>query len=167
MSGLDAERTVTRDEAAEYLREFADKLAGDGEGFGDRSTTGRTRTAGSDAGERETAATDSTGESGTTATDTAADENRTTNAAARTQGATEEPGRDRAGESEVDGAQSQGKVTFLVGNDSATVHPPAEVTLGVEVGEDSSMMSSGAETVTFSLHWDAEAVPEDDELRIE
>jgi hypothetical protein len=155
MAGLDDQRTVTRTEAAEYLREFADKLAsGDRPGAEDPSPS---TTTGGDDRDRTTDAgsTDATPREGDR--DTA------------THGATEERGHER--DESVTGTEpsdrSDGKVTFLVGNDSATVHPPEELTLGVEVGEDSAMMSSGAETVTFSLHWDAEAVPEDDELRIE
>jgi hypothetical protein len=153
MAGLDDQRTVTRTEAADYLREFADKLASDARpGAEDPSPS---TTTGGDDRTTDAGSADATPRDGDR--DTA------------THGATEEGGRERD-EPVTDagsGGRSDGKVTFLVGNDSATVHPPEELTLGVEVGEDSAMMSSGAETVTFSLHWDAEAVPEDDELRIE
>ena len=159
MSGLKTERTVTRTEAAEYLREFADKLASGGS---ERSGDDRTVGAGGDRSMSDDPATgtNTTGETTTGTADTS------------TRGATEETshgtetGRtpDQSGDA---GAHRYEKVTFLVGNESATVNPPEEVTLNIEVGEDSAMMSSGAETVSFTLHWDKEAVPESDELRIE
>jgi hypothetical protein len=154
MSGLNAERTVTRTEAAEYLREFANKLAS-----GDADVHGERRDAGEERRETGGDVTDDPSTGTNTTTDTA------------TQGATEERGRDaETGHTpdQTDGtAHGYEKVTFLVGNDSATVNPPEELALDVEVGEDSSMMSSGAETVTFSLRWEKEAVPESNELRIE
>ncbi|MFD1514741.1 hypothetical protein [Halomarina rubra] len=153
MSGLNAERTVTRTEAAEYLREFADKLANGGHGGTDRttgSTTGKPTTGDATGETTHHGSADGSTTEGTTGTPTG--ESQTTQETQGTQNA-------QTGQ--------YGKVTFLVGNDSATVNPPEEVTLNVDVGEDSSMMSSGAETVTFSLHWDKQAVPESDELRIE
>jgi len=147
MSGLNAERTVTRTEAAEYLREFADKLAS-----GSADAHGEHRQASDDV-------TDDPSTGTNTTTDTA------------TQGATEERNRDaetgRTPDQAGGTAHGYEKVTFLVGNDSATINPPEEIALDVEVGEDSSMMSTGAETVTFSLRWEKEAVPESNELRIE
>lgn len=167
MREIETERVVTRNEAAEYLRQFADKLAEEGHQFGGRST-----------GDARATDTTTTGAGGTTeqspgrTTDTTrsdATSGETTDATREgTTGATREGTTGAAGEGTTEGThQRYGKVTFLVGNDSATVNPPEEVTLGVEVGEDSAMMSSGAETVTFSLHWDKDTVPESDELRIE
>lgn len=122
MSDLQTERQATREEVADYLREFADQL--DGGGATDAGNRNRDRTG------TETASTDAS--AGNTPT-----------------------------------AHPAGKVTLLVGNDSATINPPREVTFGVEVGSDSSLMSGDAEIVEFRMHWDANDVPRDDELRIE
>ncbi|MFC6724377.1 amphi-Trp domain-containing protein, partial [Halobium palmae] len=65
-------------------------------------------------------------------------------------------------------AGSPSKVTFLVGNESATVRPPENVTFEVDVSTDSSLLESGArERVEFAIEWDADDVPSDDELSIE
>ena len=184
MREIETERVVTRNEAAEYLRQFADRLAEEGHQFGENATS-------------ETGTTGTT-TTGTTASSTQQSSDRTADATGTEAGRTDATGTtqgestDLTGGGATDASRNQGvdstqgettattgegateerhhrygKVTFLVGNDSATVNPPEEVTLGVEVGEDSSMMSSGAETVTFSLHWDKDTVPESDELRIE
>ncbi|MWG35054.1 amphi-Trp domain-containing protein [Halomarina oriensis] len=162
MSGLNTERVVTRAEAADYLREFADKLAGDGHaGATNAGTTADTGVTGAN-----------TTETTTTDTGQRSDRETETRRQGGADGTTSSETVDQSQTDTTDGHEgtsvpSAGKVTFLVGNDSATVNPPEEVTLDVSVGEDSSMMSSGAETVTFSLRWDKEAVPESDELRIE
>ncbi|MFC5972488.1 amphi-Trp domain-containing protein [Halomarina salina] len=187
MREIETERVVTRNEAAEYLRQFADKLAEEGHQFGGHSTAGEQgRTTGTTTGQSTTeqsAAGQST--SGTTqqspgrTTDTTRGESNRNESTTGTTGgdvtdsthdqtADTTQGTSTTDEVATEGVSPQyGKVTFLVGNDSATVNPPEEVTLNVEVGEDSSMMSSGAEKVTFSLHWDKDTVPESDELRIE
>ena len=176
MREIETERVVTRNEAAEYLRQFADKLAEEGHQFGER-TTGETGATGTATGESSQSTTQqSPGRTtDTTRSDTTTGETRETRGGETTDATrersadtTQEASADATDERTTGGAPSRyEKVTFLVGNDSATVNPPEEVTLGVEVGEDSSMMSSGAETVTFSLHWDKDTVPQDDELRIE
>lgn len=76
-----------------------------------------------------------------------------------------------AGETDVEGREGTSgrgeKITFVVGNDSATINPPETVTFDVDVGSDSSLMESGSEErVVFSLSWNAEDVDEDDELSI-
>lgn len=61
-----------------------------------------------------------------------------------------------------------GKVTFTVGNESATVNPPDTVHFEMAVDSTSGMLESGArETVEFALHWDAEATDENGELDIQ
>lgn len=164
MREIETERVVTRAEAAEYLRQFADKLAGDGDHTGSHADDHTT------SGDHAGAATSG----GTTRGTTQQSPGRPSDASESTTVETREEAAGPADETTTtaqegtaDAGRSYGKVTFLVGNDSATVNPPEEVTLNVEVGEDSSMMSSGAETVTFSLHWDKDTVPESDELRIE
>jgi hypothetical protein len=160
MSGLNTERVVTRAEAADYLREFADKLAGDA----GRSGTSATTTTGG-TGANTTEGTADTTQSSTQTTETRRQSGTDDATPNETTDQSQTDTTTQSGEQTT--APTAGKVTFLVGNDSATVHPPEEVTLDVSVGEDSSMMSSGAETVAFSLRWDKEAVPESDELRIE
>lgn len=62
---------------------------------------------------------------------------------------------------------TRGKITFVAGNDSATVNPPETITFSVDVDSRSAIMS-GRETerVTFTIAWDAADVPADDELRV-
>jgi hypothetical protein len=56
----------------------------------------------------------------------------------------------------------------MVGNDSATVNPPETVSFVVEVNSDSSLVSpEETQRVGFELVWDADKIPEDDELSIE
>lgn len=155
MSELQTERPATREEVADYLREFADQLDGGGATDAehrDRDRTG-TETANTDASTGGTA-------TGPDARSRSGSETGTgTNADAETDA-------DATGD-RTPTAHPAGKVTLLVGNDSATINPPNEVTFGVEVGSDSSLMSGDAEVVEFRMHWDANDVPQDDELRIE
>lgn len=61
-----------------------------------------------------------------------------------------------------------GKVTVVVGNDSATINPPETLTFDVEVGSDSSLLegTSTERSATFSLRWNEDHVEEDDELSV-
>ena len=60
-----------------------------------------------------------------------------------------------------------GRVTFLVGNDSATINPPETVRFEVEVDSDSSLMGDEkAESVEFEISWSADAVEETDDFLI-
>ncbi|PSP99499.1 hypothetical protein BRC94_07260 [Halobacteriales archaeon QS_5_70_17] len=151
MSDLQTERQATREEVADYLREFADQL--DGGGATDAGNRNRDRTG------TETASTDASAGNTPTGTDARSGSGSRADADAET-------GADATGD-RTPTAHPAGKVTLLVGNDSATINPPREVTFGVEVGSDSSLMSGDAEIVEFRMHWDANDVPRDDELRIE
>lgn len=65
------------------------------------------------------------------------------------------------------GGATDGRVTILVGNDSATVNPTDEIGFGVQVGRDDSLVGTGSERyVTFDLTWNADEV-DDDSLDIE
>lgn len=142
MSEISAEREKTRSEVAEYLREFADKLDS---GTGSATEQGQT--------------TRSKGETARSGTNVGADD----------------PNLDRDRGDHADGGshgagtdQGSGKLTLVVGNDSATINPPETVGFTVEVNSDSSLMDSGkTQHASFDLTWDADAVEEDDELRIE
>lgn len=61
-----------------------------------------------------------------------------------------------------------GKVTVIVGNESATINPPATLSFGVEVDANDSLLGSptGERGVTFSLNWSSEDVETDDKLDI-
>lgn len=177
MSELKTERGATREEVAQYLREFADRLDGRGgtaSGTGDRPADGdRGRDAGTDTASSGAGAGTGVGTGTGTETESGSDANTGSTATgpdADTRGGDADADT-AAGADATDGrtatAHPAGKVTLLVGNDSATINPPREVTFGVEVGSDSSLMSGDAEVVEFRMHWDANEVPEDDELRIE
>lgn len=62
-----------------------------------------------------------------------------------------------------------GKVTVIVGNESATINPPKTLSFGVEVDADDSLLGgpTGERGVVFSLNWSSEDVETDNELGIE
>lgn len=102
MTEIEAEREMTRDEVADYLREFADQL-------------------------------DRTGP----------------------EIPTDDVGTD------------DGKVTLVVGNDSATINPPETVVFEIEVESDTSLVGTDVEeSVEFGLTWRAEDIEEHDEIEI-
>jgi len=69
---------------------------------------------------------------------------------------------------DVEGHGHDGRVTFVVGNDSATINPPETVNFDVTVGADSSLVGDGTrESVVFELSWNTEEIEENDEFRIE
>lgn len=117
MTELDAVQESTRNEVAQYLREFADQL----------ETTDRPM-------------------------GTPLPEEGTTEAAAE--------GERRVG--------ADGKVTLVVGNDSATINPPETVGFTVRVDDDDPLVGGESERrLEFALEWDAEAVEADGSLEIE
>lgn len=60
-----------------------------------------------------------------------------------------------------------GKVTLVVGNDSATINPPETVAFEIEVESDSSLVGTGVEeSVAFEVTWRAEETGEHDEIEI-
>lgn len=62
---------------------------------------------------------------------------------------------------ERDREDDDGRVTFVVGDDSATINPPDRVTFDVEVESDPSLVGSEVEhEVTFGLSWQTEATDE-------
>lgn len=60
------------------------------------------------------------------------------------------------------GDTADGRVTFVVGDDSATINPPEMVGFGVAVESDSGIVGSTVEReVGFELTWEAEATEDD------
>lgn len=71
------------------------------------------------------------------------------------------------GGTEVRG-QDDSRVTFLVGDDSATIDPPETMTFEVEVETDHSLVGSEVEhEVEFELSWTTEASDESDEAELD
>ncbi|KTG08160.1 hypothetical protein AUR64_00875 [Haloprofundus marisrubri] len=166
MAELETSRELSRAEVAAYLREFADEL--------DRRDDGTTH---HDEAHRTDTSNRTTGGTTDTHTTESTDATRTSRDSPDTATTAEDNTADTAGTTDetTDGENSQThsntnyrKVTFLVGNDSATINPPETVSFDVAVDSDSSLMEAGTrERVDFSIAWDADSVPEDDELRIE
>lgn len=72
------------------------------------------------------------------------------------------------GSEDAEETHTDGRVTFMIGNDSATVNPPETLAFDVSVGSDSSLVGEGArESVVFDLSWSTEDVEDSDEFRIE
>jgi hypothetical protein len=118
MTELDAVQQSTRNEIAQYLREFADQLETTGRPMGTPLPEG---------------------------------------------GGTHEASTD-----DDRGVGPDGKVTLVVGNDSATINPPETVEFTVKVDDDDSLVGGESERrLDFSLQWDAAAVEEDGSLEIE
>ena len=156
MTEVETEQEMTRTDVATYLREFADKLDGRAtehpesnrqEGTGRRSTDAARDDAGADPVTRE---------SDTDATGTR--EKRT-------------EGSDDGGRDETEGrtaSKPDERITFMVGNESATINPPETVRFQMAVESDSTILESGTrEIVEFSLHWDSENVADDGTLDIQ
>ena len=60
------------------------------------------------------------------------------------------------------------RVTFTVGNESATINPPETVRFEMAVDSTGGMLESGAsETVSFALNWDSEETDDDGTLDIQ
>jgi amphi-Trp domain-containing protein len=56
-----------------------------------------------------------------------------------------------------------GRVTFMIGNDSATINPPERLTFEVEVESDDPLVGSERDhSVAFELAWQTEAVRDDE-----
>ncbi|WP_435360430.1 hypothetical protein [Haloarchaeobius sp. DFWS5] len=139
MPEIEATRELSRSEVAEYLRAFADQL--------DQHQSTKTG-----APSRQSSTAESTTRNVDDAVHTSDDRTETQ----RT-----------AGEGTADSGRL-GKVTFLVGKDSATVVPPEMVQFDVSIDDDSSLMDSETRRyVDFSLSWLEADVPEDDEFSIE
>lgn len=62
------------------------------------------------------------------------------------------------------GGEADSRVTFLIGDDSATIDPPETVKFEVEVETDDSLIGDEVEhEVEFELSWTAEASESTDE----
>jgi hypothetical protein len=169
MAEIETSRELSRADVAAYLREFADQLDARGtphsDGVDDTArdrrdtTTGRSATPETQADDRGT----NVGvESGTETQERTAAQQDTT---------TQEPTSEADGDSDtadVGHGTRYEKVTFFVGNDSATINPPETMTLDVAVDSDSAMLSSAnRRSVDFHLEWDTDAVDDEGELHIE
>lgn len=151
MTEVETEQEMTRTDIAAYLREFADKLDGHGTGHAESNRQGGTGRSSADAA-REDATTDpATRENDTDATGTR--EKRM-----------DEPSEGGRGETEGQSASKPDeRITFMVGNESATINPPETVRFQMAVESDSTILESGTrEIVEFSLRWDSENVADDD-----
>ncbi len=143
MPDVSAEQEKTRAEVAEYLRAFADELSPqETNSANDRRE--RTNTAEDRAGE-DRSIDDDRGPATGSERRSGADDSRTT-----------------------DGTTDTGKVTIIVGNESATMKPPETVLFGVEADtEDSLLGATGERGVTFSLTWSEADVETDEEFTVE
>lgn len=163
MAEIEASRELSRTEVATYLREFATQL---------ESTKQTARSNRNESAARENRDTQDQVR-GETATDATEQRNPIEGTNQRTP--TDEANRRTSNETDREGAASDsgsiskhGKVTFVVGNDSATINPPENLTFDVAVDSDSAMMSAATHrSVNFHLEWDVTDVDEDDELSIE
>lgn len=67
----------------------------------------------------------------------------------------------------AEGETDDGRVTLLVGNDSATINPPETLVFEIEVESDTSLVGTDVEeSVAFELTWRAEQIDEHDEIEI-
>ncbi len=147
---------MSRADVAAYLREFADKLDGGGSAGMGGAEADRTRTAGS----AENGGT--TGDAGGTPTVTGTDDAARSSESERAGEAT------RSGRpDEGDRSPGSGKVTIVVGNDSATVNPPETVDFAVEVSGNNPVFGAGRQGVEFGIYWRGDEVEEDDEISIQ
>lgn len=65
-------------------------------------------------------------------------------------------------------ADGDGRVTFMVGDDSATINPPETIDFEIEVEADSSLIGDEAEyEVEFELSWQATESEEATEQELE
>ncbi|WP_049902749.1 amphi-Trp domain-containing protein [Halococcus agarilyticus] len=171
MAELETEQEMSRSDVATYLREFADKLDAN-EGHAGTESTDRSETSSADA-TRDSDETDAESRE----TDDATREIREdeTGSGERTDGERTNEDRTSEGSHEIDRHEMDGqtsghgeRVTFMVGNESATINPPRTVEFRMAVDSDSAMLDSGArETVEFALHWDTDNVTDDDTLDIQ
>ncbi len=67
----------------------------------------------------------------------------------------------------ADGLRSGNKMTFVVGDESATIHPPDEFQIRMETGTDSSWFSNDeGRSFVVELGWEADEVDTGEELAI-
>lgn len=152
MTNVETEQEMTRTDVATYLREFADKLDEGATGHTESNRQEGTGQSSADAARDDSGTDPATREGDTDATET------------RHENRTEESG--DGGRDEMEGqpeSKPDERITFMVGNESATINPPETVRFQMAVESDSTILESGTrEIVEFSLHWDSENVTDDD-----
>lgn len=167
MTDIQSNQQLTRSEVAQYFRQFADQFdpnATDGNSA-DGQISGGTDTVGvedSHADRSDHAETDDEANGQITGgTDTVDAED--SYADQSTHAETDDEATEREETTDV-----QDRVTFLVGNDSATVNPPREVAFQVDVGTDGGLVSGSDERhITFEMNWRVDDVPKEETLEIE
>lgn len=148
---IDVEREMTRREAAEFLREFADELDPGGATVRGSPAEGPVETDAS-GGPTESEVT------GGPAEDDAAGP----------------PPEDETGRpagtgptDESDRADDLGRITLAVGNEATVLLPPERVRFRVGTDSGSGLLETGTEQrVDFRLSWDVEEVPESDTFEV-
>ena len=169
MAEIETSRELSRADVAAYLREFADQLDARGthhsDDVGDTARDRRDATTGR--GETPETQTDDRSTNVGVESGTETHERTTAHSDTTEQEPPSEADRDD-GTADVGHGTRYDKVTFFVGNDSATINPPETRTLDVAVDSDSAMLSSlNRRSVDFHLEWDTDAVDDEDELHIE
>lgn len=143
MAELESKQTLPRSEIAEYLHEFADEFDTD-----PSATVSEVRSPDEpiDEDERD----DSDAQAGIPTDDEPLES--TSN---------DESGMDS------DATDPEERVTLIVGDDSATVHPPDAADFEIEVDSDSSLVQSGEQQrVTFELEWKVEETPGEEDMEV-
>jgi hypothetical protein len=180
MVDIETEREMSRSAVAEYLRTFADELdahtgSTDGTETSDRTGNGDRQENGApseDTGTEREREVDTIGDS-----QSDSEEPSSVDSEANTfegEYATETERRNRGDESshssrgDSDGAdRSDGRVTFMVGNESTTINPPDDLTFEVSVDSESALIGTGTgRTARFALHWDEADVEDENDLSI-
>jgi hypothetical protein len=160
MAEIDLKQERTRSEIADYLREFADEL--DAGSDGSRSND----PGGSD---------DTDGAGGSIDSDGSPDPSRSSFDPVETTGTTTagtdpDAGTGAGSEREESGTpdrKDDGRVTIVVGNESATINPPDRLGFGVSVDTTSSLLGTGGErSATFTLSWSTERVEEGEGMEV-
>lgn len=172
MAEIESEQALPRSEIAAYLREFADELDTTPTDF-DFGREGREREHRTDDVESTRSPDDAVGatERGGGQAVTIEEEPSEVEANEMKTSDTETTDRtvdttDRSVE-DAPGTATDDRVTLVVGNESATVNPPATPTFGIEVDSDSSLVGSGEQQrVTFQIEWEVEDVDEDSRIEI-
>jgi hypothetical protein len=147
MAKINVEREMSRADVAEYFHMFANKLAPSTESDEHRQPDTPTIPDSQDTDEPSEA-----GEETTVENDVE----------------TRQEWVERESGTATDDPPSGEKMTFMVGNESTTINPPAAVTFEMTIESGSSLLGSDTgRTTSFALHWDETEVAEDDELSIQ
>lgn len=149
---ISVERAMTRGEAADFLREFAEELDPGGSITRGSTAGGRTET-GAAGGPTESDVTSDTAEGEPTSAPAGSD-TRSGPAETATTG-------------EPDGADHPGRITLAVGNEATVLLPPERIRFRVETDSGSGLLETGTEqSVDFRISWDVEEVPESDVFEV-